>query len=314
MASETRKSLLDPPHDPGAESGKRPRSALLLAIGATTGLALAAWGLLEDSASARLPAGAVARVNGTVVRAEDFERLVAAVVQDMRTPDEEKARKLVLDRMIDEELLIQRAVDLGLIQLDRKVRADLTSSVIALVVNDVKDVEPSTDELEVFFAENKGYFTRPGRLRARQIFFRVTPVDPQVPPAAPAQERAQRARARLVAGDDYGAVKAQLGDFEISQIPDAMLPAAKLREYLGPTLLRTILELEIGQWSEPVRSGVGIHIVQLIDRERAETPPLSQIRKQVRVDWRRRQGDRALRNYLAELRARAEIEISKDFR
>lgn len=303
----------DPSHDPARHSRRPPRSALLLAIGAATGLALAAWGLLGNAASARLPAGAIARVNGTVVRSDNFERLVAAVVQDMRTPNEEKARKRVLERMIDEELLIQRALDLGLIHLDRKVRADLTSSVIASVVNDVKDLEPSADELERFFEENKEYFTRPGRLRANQIFFRVTPEGGQDPEAGGAQERARKAGARLAAGDDYEAVKAELGDFEISPIPATMLPPAKLREYVGPTLLRTILDLEIDQWSEPVRSGSGIHLVQLVARERATTPPLAKIREQVRVDWRRRQGDRALRSYLDELRARAEIEVAKEF-
>ena len=37
----------------------------------------------------------------------------------------------VLDRMIDEELLGQRGLDLGLVRADRRVRADLVSAVIA---------------------------------------------------------------------------------------------------------------------------------------------------------------------------------------
>jgi parvulin-like peptidyl-prolyl isomerase len=301
-----------PPNSP--QEDRRPqRGVLLLAIGAATGLAFAAWGLLGDAASTRLPADAIARVNGTVIRGEAFERLVAAVMEDMRTPDEEKARERVLERMIDEELLIQRALDLGLIHLDRKVRADLTSSVIASVVNDVKDLEPDSNELEEFFAENKEYFTRPGRLYAQQIFFRTRSQAGEKSQASDALARAQKASARLVAGDDYEVVKADLGDFEISPIPATMLPAAKLREYLGPTLLRTIVELEVGQWSDPVRSGSGIHLVQLVDREPAKTPPLAEIREQVRVDWRRRQGDQALRNYLEELRTRADIEVSPQF-
>lgn len=312
-AGKTGKSLSDPSDDPAPGSRNPQRSALLLAIGASAGLALATWGLLGDVASARLPDGAIARVNGTVIRSEDFERLVAAVLQDMRTPDESKARERVLERMIDEELLIQRALDLGLIHLDRKVRADLTSSVIASVVNDVKGLEPDASELEEFYEANKEYFTRPGRLRAQQIFFRVTPRGGENPEAGGAQERAEKASARLAAGEDVARVKAELGDFEISPIPATMLPAAKLRDYLGPTLLRTIADLGIGQWSGPVRSGMGIHLVQLVARERATTPPLSEIKEQVRVDWRRRQGDRALRSYLDELRVRAEIEVAKEF-
>lgn len=295
------------------DSGRKKSSTTLLAIGAGLGLALAAWGLLGDAAGARLPEGAVARVNGTPIRSEDFERLLAAVIKDMRTPDVDRARKRVLDRMIEEELLIQRALDLGLVQLDRKVRADLTSSVIASVVNDVADKTPSPDDLEVFFAENKEYFTRPERLRARQIYFRNPAPGDGASARASAQARAQNAYTRLASGDAYEAVKAELGDFEISPIPDTLLPAVKLREYVGPTLVRTISALEVGDWSEPIHSGSAMSIVQLVDREPARTPQLSEIRDQVEVDWRRRLGDRALRDYLDELRARAEIQIAKEF-
>ena len=289
------------------------RSVRLLALGSAAGLLLAGWGLVGDAATSRLPGDAVARVNDTVIRQDDFERLVAAVLQDMRNPDEEMARKRVLDRMIEEELLIQRALDLGLIHLDRKVRADLTSSVITSVVSDIKNIEPTRDELATFFEENKGYFTRPGRMLARQIFFRVTPEGRPEPEAGSAQSRAERAQARLISGDEFAAVKDELGDFEISPLPAAMLPAAKLREYLGPTLLRTLAELEIGEWSAPVRSGTGIHVVQVVDREPHEVPPLAEIEEQVMIDWRRRQGDLALRNYLDELRARATVEIAEGF-
>ncbi len=298
------------------DSSRSPRSTTLLAIGAAAGLAFAAWGLLGDAASARLPEGAVARVNGTAIRGEDFERLLAAVMKDMRTPDLDRARKRVLDRMIEEELLVQRALDLGLVHLDRKVRADLTSNVIASVVNDFTDRVPSGVELEEFFAENKEYFTRPGRLRAREIYFRnrdrTRPPDPGSTRSS-AQERAANAYARLTAGDRYEVVKAELGDVEISPIPDALLPPAKLREYVGPTLLRTIDELEIGEWSMPTLSGSAIRIVQLVDRQPAVAPGLAEIRSQVEIDWRRRMGDRALRDYLDELRTRADIEIAEGF-
>ncbi len=296
-----------------AKNVKQSRPALLLALGAVAGLAVAAWGLVGESATTGFPGDAIARVNDTVIREADFERLVAAVLQDMRTPDEAAARKRVLDRMIEEELLIQRALDLGLIHLDRKVRADLTASVITSVVSDIKASNPGEQELETFYNENKDYFTRPGRMMARQIFFRVTPKGKPVPEAGPGQSRAEKARARLVAGDAFASVKDELGDFEISPLPAAMLPAAKTREYLGPTLLRTLSELEVGAWSEPVRSGTGIHVAQVVEREPARTPPLAAIREQVVIDWRRRQGDIALRTYLDELRMRANVEIADSF-
>ena len=297
----------------GHERNPSPRSARLLGIGAAVGLALAAWGLLGEASRSGLAPGAIARVNGTVLRTDDFNRLVAAVVEDMRTPDEAKARKRVLDRMIEEELLVQRALDLGLVHLDRKVRADLTSSVITSVVADLQDLVPREEQIEKFYADNRDYFVRPGRIFARQVFFRVAGNGKAAHPQGRAEQRARAAYERLVEGDAFETVKQELGDFEISPIPATRLPATKLREYTGPTLLRSIIELEIGAWTEPVRSGMGFLVAQLVDRDAPESPPLAEIRDLVVVDWRRREGDRALRDYLDELRARADIEIAEDF-
>ncbi|MDP6978614.1 MAG: peptidyl-prolyl cis-trans isomerase [Myxococcota bacterium] len=290
------------------------RAAWLLGVGAFVGLVMAAVGLLGNEATtADLPDGTVARINGTILRGDDFERLVAAVLEDMRAPDEAKARKRVLERMVDEELLIQRALELGLAHLDRKVRADLTSAMITSVIEDVRNLEPGEDELEAFYAENREYFTRPGRLHARQIFFRVSARGKSTHPRGDAVERSNAAHAALLAGDDYETVEAEFGDMEVAPIPAAMLPANKLREYTGPTLLRAIYELEVGGFTKPVRSGMGIHIAQLAGRGEAVIPTLAEIRDQVIVDWRRRQGDKALRDYLAELRDYAVIEIAEAY-
>ena len=110
---------------PEAQTTTTPRSAWLLALGAALGLALAAWGLLGEAAGSGLPRGTIARVNSTLLREDDFERLVAAVLEDMRTPDEAKARKRVLDRMIEIRFAFA-AVPLflvGVLALDRRTTA-----------------------------------------------------------------------------------------------------------------------------------------------------------------------------------------------
>lgn len=298
--------------DPQARSTSS--ATWLLGLGALLGLVLAAGGLLRGEAeTAQLPGDVIARVNGTALRSDDFERLVNAVLEDMRTPDAAKARQRVLARMIEEELLIQRALELGLAHLDRKVRADLATAMITSVVDDTRELEPSDAELRDFYQENRDYFTRPGRLFARQIFFRVARNGKPTHEKGSASERAATAHERLLAGEPWEQVKQAYGDLEVSPIPATLLPANKLREYTGPTLLRAIGELETGAITAPVRSGMGIHIAQLVERGEPVVPGLDEIRAQVLVDWRRRQGDKALRAYLDELRDYAEIEIAEGY-
>ena len=282
----------------------------LLAIGAAGGLLLAVFGILDAPRAARdaLPEGVVARVGDSTIRSDELARLVAGLEQDMREPVSDEMERRVLERMIDEELLVQRAVELGLIEVDRRVRADLTSAMITSIVSDAEEREPSERELRAFLDENAEFFTTPGRLRVRQVFFRAPrAADGQ---SAPEDTRPARARDRLRAGDDFATVRLELGDAEVSPLPDAKLPALKLREYLGPTALRSAMELGVGEVSEPIRSGTGIHVLQLVEQDPAYTPAFDEIPDQVENEWRRREGDRALRAYLDGLRDEFEVVIA----
>jgi len=285
-----------------AAASRRP--LFWLAAGAAAGVAVAAWGLLgTDARRAALPKGAVASVNGTLLYAEDFQRLVEGVESDTRETATPELRRRVLDRMIDEELLVQRGVELGLVQSDRRVRADITQAMIQSIVVETEDQKPDEAELRKFYQEEAGFFTQPGRVRVAQVFFRV-----RAPGDEPALlEKAKQAQQRLVAGEPIAEVRASLGDEEISPIPDALLPAAKLREYIGPTALRAVMDLAPGATSEPVRSGMGLHVFQLVEREEPRVPPFEEVAEHVQAEWIRRSGDRALRSYLDELRSNAQV-------
>ena len=286
-----------------------PRRALIwLALGCAAGVALSAWGLLANAPSQALPQSAVARVNGALIRADAYHRLVAALAADLRGPVTPELRRRVLDRMIEEELLVQRGLELGLAASDRRVRADLSSAVIRSVVVEAEDESPSPGALRRFYREQAAFFTRPGRFRAAQMYFRA----PGAPGGAgedAARRRAERARARIAAGEDFEALRAASGDAEVSPLPNALLPPAKLRDYLGPTALQAVMALAPGETSAPLRGAGGFRIFRLLQREPPRLPPFEEIREQVQAEWRRRAGDEALRRYLAELRERADVAV-----
>ena len=290
----------------------RARGSVLLAIGAGAGVALAATGLVASSVTRGrgLPPGAVARVNGALVRGDDYARSLDALERDRRAGREPADRRLVLDRLIDEELLVQRGLELGLARQDARVRRDLTAAVIDAVVTEHEDGTPSDAELEAFYRRERDFFARPGRLRIRQLWCRAdTAAD-----APSAEARARASAASLRAGEDFAGVRARLGDPEIAPLPDALLSPAKLLDHLGPTALRAALELEAGAVSDPVRSATGYHVLQVIEREAEWVPPREEVADEVVAEYRRRRGERALRAYLDGLRARAEVEIAPALR
>jgi hypothetical protein len=301
----------EPRSDP--QSNRSPseqrRAIWLLALGATLGLIAAAAALIAPTNPRRVPEDAVAIVNGVVIRQDDYRRLLAGFQSDSRSPINDEVRLHILDRMIEEELLVQRGLDLGLARLDRRVRGDLTSSLISSIVATAEEGEPEARELQAFYDANRPFFTRPGRLRVEQVFFRT----PDGEVAAEVLARAQSARQALRSGQSMRAVQERWGDEEISPIPDTLLPALKLREYVGPTAAAVAEQLPIGAVSDPIQSGGGLHVLRMTDRTESEEPPLDSIRGQVENEWRRRAGDRALRAYLDQLREDGEVEVLVEF-
>lgn len=288
------------------QSSRRPQ--LLLGLGVAVGIAAAGHGILRSGDPSALPDGAVATVNGVVVSADTYARLVEGYESDTREAATPEMRARILDRLIEEELLVQRGLELGLAESDRRIRADIVQAMIRSAIAEAESETPTERDLAAFYAEERERFTTPGRVRIAQLFVRVKDAADD----APARSRAEAARKRLAAGEPLADVRAALGDAELSPVPDALLPPAKLREYVGPTVLRAALDTEIGVFSAPIRSGAGYHVIAAIEREPASTPPLAEIREQVQAEWTRRGGERALRRYLDELRDAADVRRSPE--
>lgn len=293
---------------PISATGGGRRTTALLALGAALGIAAAVFSLMElRSARIRLPEDLVAEVNGVPIRLSDYLRTLGALASDRRSELTEEDRRHVLDRLVDEELLVQYGVDLGLIRSDRRVRGDLVSAVVAAQVASVDDFEPTDEEVAAYYAEHGDFFASPGRLRLAILWFRGEPersLDEAV-------ARATHAAAALRAGEDVAGVRQRWGDEPVAPLPDDYLPPAKVREYVGPAVTAAALALDPGQVGGPIRSGSGAYVVQVIDREERWTPPLAEIESQVRAEMKRRAGDDALRATLARLRSEGDVLVTE---
>lgn len=254
-----------------------------------------------------LPADSAAVVGDRTIRRVDFLRVLAGVEQDLRNPVDDSMRRRVLDRMIDEELLVQRALDLGLAVVDRRVRGDLTSGLIDSVVSAADQAEPSEREVRAHFEENADFFTRPGRIRAETLYF-SSRADRER--GALALDRARAARDQLLRGGEFEEINQSLADAQISPPPNVLLPASKLRDYVGPSVLKELTATEVGSWTAPVESGGGVYLARLLEREPSRVPDLNEVEALVRQDLKRRRGDDALREYLDSLRAETVVTVN----
>ncbi len=278
--------------------------------GLLAGLALTGFGLFEGS---RLTTEAVpdenvaAVVNGRPISAELFHRHLESVQSDPQGETlRSENRRSVLDRMIDEELLVQEAIRIGMPSRDRLARGYLVQSMLEFISGRVELASPTESQLESYYHENQGEFLRPGKLSLSTLVFDVyTENDDER-----IRQRAARAREAILAGRDWSEV-AKSADSPVIEVPVAPLDAASVLEYLGPVAARTAFGLAEGQVSEPVRTKSGYLIIRVNQRWGDKLPPLEEITADVELAWQRAEAERAVREYLAELRSAAEIKVAE---
>src|ERR1700726_3384508 len=142
-----------------------------LVFGALTGCLLAAIQIFHD---ARIPVrflpGVAARVNGREIDAASVDRTVAGFDARVRN-SQPAARERVVSRMIDEELLVQHALDSGAAETDPEVRAALVRAAITRVNTEVASQSVSEAELEAFYKAHRTAYANPANYEVTPLYF-----------------------------------------------------------------------------------------------------------------------------------------------
>ena len=282
------------------------RNGRALLLGALLGMALAGYGVIAGGQQSppRLDDQVIATVNGRAILRSDYERALAAVAADRRAEIDEAMRRHVLDRMIDEELLVQRGIELGLAERDRRVRADLSAAVIDLLSARGDPLpEPSEQELHAFYQEHLDYFRGAPEVRVEAWYVGERPGEDGV-----GRGRRTAALRQALTGQGDGE---DLADPLPLPLPSGLMSAAKLGDYLGPAVARLALEIQVGAVSQPLEGDDGSYLVRILERQPGAAPPFDSAREVAVSEWRRRAGEERLRRFLDERRARSEVVEAK---
>ena len=224
-----------------------------------------------------------------------YEMQLEGLANDKRSPLTKKDKEYVLERMIEEELLIKRAIDLGMLENNPMARGTIVQQMIKNIISEGSRIEPEEKELIEFFEENIGFFTKANRLRVRQIYFSQDDFGDRV------LKESKNAFTRLLKGETFDQVSLS-GSNSALKVPDTLMNLSKVREYIGPSLMREAQLLQPGQFSEPKKVSGGYKIIYLVDREDAAQPEYSNIRSSVLSEFSKRRDDQSLRTYLDNLK------------
>ena len=100
-----------------------------------------------------LPPGVAALVDGRPILMADYQRALSLLAGDRREPLAPRERAHVLERLIDEELLIASALAQGALASDRSVRDAVTLAMVESIAADGASRAASEAELRASFVE-----------------------------------------------------------------------------------------------------------------------------------------------------------------
>lgn len=278
---------------------------IILVLGIFIGISLASISLIKR-VNFETAGDWVANIEGAKITKEKYLLQLEGLRSDKRSPLTQKDKEFVLERMIEEELLIKRALDMGMLRTNPMARGTLVQQMINQIISDNDMVEVSEVELNKFFNKNIGFFTNANRLRVKQIYFQD-----QEDGSVSSFQKAKQAFDTLLSGGTYDEA-AFLGTQTALQVPDTLMTLSKVREYLGPSLMLIAGKLEPGEFTTPKRVSGGYKIVYLVDKENSKSPELSDIKNQVLSEFKKRRDDQSLRNYLEDLKSWYDISRNLD--
>jgi hypothetical protein len=261
-----------------------------LVAGALAGLLAAGFGILRQADSGNvLPANALARVNEQIITRDNYDRALARLGTNNTSDD---AGAWVLQRLVEDELLVQRGLELGMAQSDSAVRNAIIDSLIASVTAEADAASPGDEELQQYLSENADRFSFVESLSVAAW---------QTNDEAVAQSfvNALRNDGSIATSDTIG---------PIPDLPPGLMPVEVLRDFLGPGITAAAADMPVGSSAVFARRGRWL-VVQVLEKESAVVTDLSAIRNRVLLDYRRSLADQTLRDYLDDLRRRADVDV-----
>jgi len=240
--------------------------------------------------------GSEERPDEIVVSPAQIEVLVNGWSRIWERPPTPEEVEYLVDDYVREEVYYREALKLGLEQDDTIIRRRLRQKMEFLAEDFGQQHDPGDEELTQFLAEHADEFRKPAVLSFRHIYF--SPDRRGDSAAADATE----ALVQLAPETDSAKIE-ELGDpfflpseFESSSEDD-------IARALGRDFVPKLLEVPPGEWSGPLRSGFGYHLVFVTDHVAGRLPALDEIRTSVLEEWQSAERDKYAEEFFERLRS-----------
>jgi len=311
-------------------------------------LSFAGATVVARGADARMVEKIAAVVGGNVVLASEVEEKAGPLMSDISKvtdPDKRAARasslrREVLERLIDDELILQQAAELKLSvtsdQIDSSIaeikkqnnidddqlrealraqgmsmanyRADLKRQLLRFRVLNIavgSRVNVSDEEVKAYYERHmKGSANT--QVRASHIFVAM-PDGADRATVAEKQAQANKLLERAKT-EDFAKLAREVSDDAATRAEGGDLGFFG-KDMLPKPIEELVFAMKPGEVRGPVRADRGFHVIKLVDRKIKDAKPLDDVKDDIRMQLRQKDMERQTKIYLTELRKKTLVDI-----
>jgi peptidyl-prolyl cis-trans isomerase C len=240
-----------------------------------------------------------------VLSLDDIRQLdISFVSQWHRQPTQEEFNGLV-EGFIRQEILYREGLAMGLDKDDMIVKRRMAQKMEFLSEDVAAAHEPTTEELENWYAKNSQRFALADRASFRHLFFSFDRRGQN------AQHDAEKALLKIAGKPENSAAAQALADpFMFQDYYGDRAPDQLAKEF-GPTFAQGLFLLRPGMWQGPIESGYGWHLVWIESIVPGRVPALEEVEPDVKTAWLATQKAEAWQKAYAQMRSRYDVLIPK---
>lgn len=273
----------------------------LLLLASIIGTLLAIYSIMDSNNNySSLPDNVAAVVNDKIIPSERYQTVIQLIKNDKRDDLTDIDRKMALERIIEEELLVQYAYQNGFLEADDLLRKSIVRSVVDSIAEQSISVIPNEKTLRDFYQDNLPLFTVDEQ-------FRIVILS--------SQNGSDINAGKIIWQDSYDIplLMNEIRSIKKLDISSDFISKYRLGTLIGPLLRDVVLSLKLGETSEPLETIYGYSIVTLIDKKGRVIPDFKEINEIVLQEYKRRQRETILNDLLSDLKRQSDININSSF-
>jgi hypothetical protein len=254
---------------------------------------------------------AVALVNDVVISEDQFLKYASNLGAGIQPEDDVEILELLLERMIEEELLVQRGIELDLHKKDIGVRKEMIKQVIDFIIQ-VEKNQISEEDLKDFYNKNIGKYTPIQKIQFQSIYINSLNQESVLLGTESDLKTLQPKLLKLydeLNTKDFLDIKYSYDENNFFEVPDKLINIKDCNLLFGKSICNQIASLNIDEVSQPIFFDNGYFIFKLVDQIKQEIDEnyYNEIREKIIFDYNNGLDDEKLKNYLKYLKDNSEI-------